>query len=386
MEKASLDPKTQKRAKRMATIQRRLFLAETVLTVLYLLCWLIFGWSKSLSSILNSITSKQYLLVAGMGIILGGILMLLTLPLSYYEGYKLPHQFGMSNQSIKDWIFDEVKGLLLGLIIGGVILEVIYLVLELSPNYWWLWAALFMLFFNVLLANLAPILLFPIFYKFTPLSDDYQALKERLLSLAQKAGTKVSGVYKFDMSKKTKAANAALAGLGNTRRIILGDTLLKEFTPDEIETVLAHELGHQVHKDIPLGILVQSTITLVGFYLANVGLHWGIQFFNFSKPSDIAAMPLFALILIFYGIITMPLVNAYSRKRELLADQYALEITQNGNAFASALTRLANQNLADADPEPWVEFLLYSHPSLSKRIQLAEEYQEKSGYQSPASH
>jgi STE24 endopeptidase len=161
-------------------------------------------------------------------------------------------------------------------------------------------------------------------------------------------------------------------GLGNTRRIVLGDTLLSEFTPDEIETVLAHELGHHVNKDIPLGLVVESVMTLGGLYLAALGLKWGAAAFGFGGPADIAALPVFALVMGAYGLVTMPLGNAFSRWRERRADGYALRATGNGAAFASALTRLANQNLSDVDPEPWVEFLLYSHPALNKRIAMAK--------------
>jgi STE24 endopeptidase len=219
---------------------------------------------------------------------------------------------------------------------------------------------------------LAPIILFPIFYKFIPLEDGHGELVDRLMSLAKRSDTYVRGVYKFDMSRRTTAANAGLTGLGNTRRIILGDTLIDEFTTDEIETVLAHELGHHAHKDIPLGILVESLITLVGLYIASLILSWGTQALGFNGASDVAAMPLFILVMGAYGLITMPLGNAYSRWRERRADAYAIEITGKGTAYASALTRLANQNLAEADPEPWVEFFLYSHPALSKRIAFAE--------------
>jgi STE24 endopeptidase len=180
------------------------------------------------------------------------------------------------------------------------------------------------------------------------------------------------------MSKRTKAANAALTGLGNTRRIILGDTLLEEFSNDEIETVLAHELGHHVHKDIPIGMAVESVMTLVGLYLASLGLNWGAAYFGFSGPSDIAALPVFMLVIGAYGLVTMPLSNAFSRWRERRADQYALQTTRKNKAFASAMTRLANQNLADADPEPWVEWLLYSHPALRKRIDMAQSFDAQS--------
>jgi STE24 endopeptidase len=224
----------------------------------------------------------------------------------------------------------------------------------------------------VLLANLAPVLLLPLFYKFKPLSDDHADLVNRLLRLAEQAGTHVRGVYQFDMSRRTKAANAALTGLGNTRRILLGDTLLNDFTSDEIVTVLAHELAHHVHKDIPIGIIVESAVTLIGLFLASLGLTWGVEAFGFQGPADIAALPLLALVMGAYGLLTMPLTNAYSRWRERRADEYALIATGDGPAYASALARLANQNLADADPPGWMVFLFYSHPPLNRRIAMAQ--------------
>ena len=315
--------------------------------------------------------TEKWLLVAGFALVFGGIYYLITLPISYYSGFVLPHRFDLSTQSNRGWVVDQLKGLILALLLGGFLLEIIYLLLRVAPHTWWLWAALILLIFNVILANLAPVILFPIFFKFIPLGEEHKELVDRLMRLADRAGTFVKGVYQFDMSRRTKAANAGLTGLGNTRRIILGDTLIAEFTPDEIETVLGHELGHHVHKDILLGILVESVITLVGLFFANMIMNWGTLKLGFSGPSDVAAMPLLILVMGAYGLVTMPLGNAYSRWRERLADTYAVEITGNGIAYASALTRLANQNLAEADPEPWVEFLLYSHPALSKRIAFA---------------
>jgi STE24 endopeptidase len=252
---------------------------------------------------------------------------------------------------------------------------VVYALLRVSPDWWWLWTALVMLLFTVVLSNLAPVIIFPLFYKFTPLDDE--ELVERLTRLAQAAGTRVRGVFRFDMSSKTVAANAAVAGLGNTRRIILGDTLLDNFSPDEIETVLAHELGHHVHGDMGKGILVQSALTLGGLWLANLALGWGIGVFGFKGVADVAAMPWLALVLGAFGLVTAPLSNAYSRWRERLADAYALETTQDPRAFAAAMTRLADQNLADADPERWVEVLLHSHPAISRRLAMADDYSQR---------
>jgi len=368
----ALDPERQKQAKAYDRISRRLMVVDLALGAVYILAWLFLGWSEALKAALLNLTSNEWLLVAGYGLIFGGIYYLIDLPLSYYEGFVLPHRFGLSNQDMGGWISDQIKSGLIMVVMGGLILEIIYAFLRVFPNTWWLWAAGILLLFSVLLANLAPVLLFPIFYKFVPLGEEDSGLVERLMRLAERANTHVQGVFKFDMSRRTKAANAALTGLGRTRRIILGDTLLNEFTPDEIETVLAHELGHLVNKDIPVGIFVQSAITLVGLYLASLGLLWGVKVLGFSSPADIAALPVFLLVMGLYGLVTMPLGNSYSRWRERRADQYALRMTGNGAAFASAMTRLANQNLSDADPEPWVEALLYSHPALGKRIAMAE--------------
>jgi STE24 endopeptidase len=207
------------------------------------------------------------------------------------------------------------------------------------------------------------------------LDENHQDLQDRLLKLAKKTGVDVMGVYTFDMSRRTKSANAGLTGLGNTRRIILGDTLLQEFATDEIETILAHELGHHINRDIPLGMFVQTTLTLGGLYLTSLGLSWGISYFGFGSLSDLAAFPLFGLFLGAYGLLSMPLSNAFSRWREVLADQFALQLTNKGKAYADALIRLSNQNLAEVDPEPWVEFILHSHPALEKRIRMAQSFQ-----------
>jgi STE24 endopeptidase len=370
----TVNPERQVRAKDYARLNRRLMFVDLAVGGLYVLFWLLSGASTSLKLSLAQLTPNPWFMVAGFGAIFGGIYFILDLPLSFYQGYTLPHRFEMSTQTLKGWIVDEARGLLVGVILGGLMLEVVYAVLRRYPNTWWLIAGGLMLLFNVILVNLAPIILMPLFYKSTPLGEEHADLSQRLLELAKRTRTTVSGVYKIDMSRRTKAANAAVVGLGNTRRIVIGDTLLNEFTSDEIETVMAHELGHQVHKDIPLGILVETMITLVGLYLASLGLRFGVAAFGFSGPSDVASMPLLLLVFGIYGLVTMPLTNAFSRWRERRADEFALQTTGQGEAFASALARLADQNLSDADPEPWVEFLLYSHPPLGKRIKMAEAY------------
>ena len=368
----TLDPEKQKQAKQYSRITRRLWLVDTVFSAAYALAWLFFGWSTSLRAWLMTVTTNDWLLVALYIAIFGGVFAFISLPLGYHSGFVLPHRFDQSNQSLKDWVVDQLKGLAIGAPLGLLMLELLYLALRLTGDAWWLWVAGGLLLFNVLISNLAPVLIMPLFNKYVPLGDEHKELEERLLNLAKRANTKVKGVFKFDMSKRTKAANAALTGLGNTRRIILGDTLIYEFTLDEIETVLAHELGHHVHKDIPFLIAFGTLSTTLSLFIASLALNYAVSFFSFTSAADIAALPALMLILSAYGLLTSPLDNAISRWRENMADDYALQSTGKNEAFASAFTRLANQNLGEIDPEAWVVFMFYSHPPLGERIAKAK--------------
>lgn len=378
MEQQILDPVRQQQAKQYAKIRRRLLLVDLFLGTALLLAWLLTGLSAWLRDWISTWTSNPWIALAAYAGVLGAVFTILDLPLSLYSGYILPHRFQQSTQTFTSWLQDQGKSLGLSALLGMIILEMIYLILRSAPDSWWLWAGAFLFLFNVVLANLAPVLLFPIFYSFQPLEDDHQDLQDRLVKLAGRAGVPVMGVYSFDMSRQTKSANAGLTGLGNTRRIILGDTLLEAFSADEIETVLAHELGHQVNHDIPLGMAFQTLLTLAGLYLTSLGLSWSLERFGFASLADIAALPLLGLFLGVYGVATLPLGNAFSRSREVRADRFALELTGNGRAYADALIRLGNQNLAEVDPEPWVEFLLYSHPALERRIQMAASHPQPS--------
>ena len=370
----TLDPEKQKQAKEYARIKRRLWLADTLLGALYLCALLFFGWSEALRNWIIGYTQNNWLIVAIYFALIGLIYLPISLPLEFYGGFILPHRFGQSNQTLKDWIMDGLKGLAIGAPLGLLVIELMYLALRSTGDTWWLWTAIGLLLMNVLLANIAPVLILPIFNKFIPLGEEHKDLEERLLNLAQRANTKVKGVFKFDMSKRTKSANAALMGLGNTRRIVLGDTLINEFSTDEIETVLAHELGHHVHRDIPLLITFGTLTATLGLYIASLGINWAVAYFGFSDAADVAAFPALGLILGVYGLITTPLDNAISRWRESMADDYALQSTGKNEAFASGFTRLANQNLGETDPEKWVVFMFYSHPPLGERITKARDW------------
>jgi Zn-dependent protease with chaperone function len=298
---------------------------------------------------------------------------IITAPIAWYSGFVLPHRYGLSTMSLKSWLADLFKGLALSLVLEILVIEFVYLLLALQPQTWWLWGVLAMLFFSVVMANLAPVLIFPIFYKFTPLPEG--DLTKRLLALAERAHTRVRGVFTMKMSAKTTAANAALMGLGNTRRIVIGDTMLDRYTPDEIEVVLAHELGHHVHHDIWKLIISQSILTLGGLYLVNMVLHWAVDTQHiYASLADPATIPLLLALMGAFGLIVMPIGNALSRAIEYQADEYALQSTKMVESFKSAMTRLANQNLSEAEPSPIIEFLFHDHPSINKRLKHADNF------------
>jgi STE24 endopeptidase len=370
--KMPIDANRQKQAKEYARIRHRLFALNLVLSALALVLVLALGLNVWLKQIVLAISTDVWIatfLYFAVALIAYGILFF---PLVYYRGFVLPHRYGLSTQTLDAWLIDVVKGGVLGMIFGGIVIEVIYFGLRTTPATWWLWASGFLLLFNVVLANLAPILIYPLFFKFKPLAD--VELATRLTALAERANTQVRGVFTMMLSEKTTAANAALMGLGNTRRIVLGDTLYAKYSHDEIETILAHELGHHVHRDIGWLITVDTLLTLAGFFVADIFLKWSVAQLQYDGIADLAAFPLLGFALGIFNLLTLPFSNAFSRWREGMADDYALQATQNAPAFVGAMEKLANQNLAELEPEPWVEYLLYTHPPIGKRIRRGEQF------------
>lgn len=381
---ATLDPERQRLARRYARQRQILTLVNLGISAVLIAILLFSGLSFGLRDLLSGIPAWQPL--AGwqplrVGAYFLTILVASTLlgfPLSYYSGFTLPHRYGLSTQSFGAWLLDHLKGFAIGLPFELGAVEFVYALLAAAPGAWWLWTALAVLIFTVILSNLAPILLLPLFYKLTPLPEG--DVRKRALALAANARTRVRGIYAMNMSAKTTAANAMVMGLGNTRRIILGDTLLEHYSPDEIESVVAHELGHQVHRDIPKLVAVESLSTLAGLYAVNLVLHavvgWIPQYTGLADP---ATMPLVGAALGIFGLVVLPLQNGFSRRIERDADQYALEVTRKPAAFISAMTRLANQNLAELEPSPLVEFLLYNHPSIGRRLAHGRRFATQEG-------
>ncbi|HEX8731044.1 MAG TPA: M48 family metallopeptidase [Ktedonobacterales bacterium] len=379
---AVLDVARQAQAKRYARQQQRLSLVSFLLGVALIAVLLFSGLGFWLRDAVAFAPAWQPfagwlpLRVGAYFLALFLAAFIIGLPLSYYSGYVLPRRNGMSTQTIAGWVLDEVKGLALSLIFELLAVEGVYALLAASPRWWWLWAGGAMLFVTVLLANLAPVIFLPLFYKLTPLPDG--EVKRRALALAERAHTRVRGIYSMNMSARTTAANAMVMGLGTTRRIIIGDTLLDRYTPDEIEVVVAHELGHQVHRDIPKLVAMQTVATLGGLFIVSLVLDATLRAFpQYHGLADPATMPLIAATLGVFGLVVLPLTNGFSRWVEHRADVYALESTGMTQAFISAMTRMANQNLAELEPHPLIEFLLYNHPSVGRRLAFGQAWERR---------
>jgi len=294
------------------------------------------------------------------------------MPFTYYQGFILPRRYGLSHQKFSPWLNDRAKASGLSFLLSLALVNLVYWLLENFPDSWWLWAAIALIILSLILTRLTSTLLLSLFFKLEPLAD--KRLRRRLVNLAERAKAPILDVFTINLSSKSTTANAMLAGWGGTRRIILTDTLLQKYTPDEIEVVLAHELGHHLHKDIFKIIVLQAGMILVGLYLSNLVLRASLVPFGFQGIADAAALPLLFLFMAVLMVIVTPLINAFSRRVEVSADETALELTSNPEAFIAAMTRLTNQNLSVADPGRWVELLFYDHPPYTKRVNLAKRY------------
>jgi STE24 endopeptidase len=358
-------------SRRYNRIKRWIGIADFALGLGLLIVLLATGWTGTLRDFAYRGASQNYSLAVFLYVLMLILIgKAIGLPLDFY-GFRLEHRFHLSNQRLRSWLWDEFKGLLIGLVLATIVGELIYALLRQVPQHWWLIAWAVFLGLIVLLAQLAPVVLFPIFYKFEPLEDE--ELKRRLIVLGERAGTRVRGVYRWHLSEKSKKANAALTGLGATRRIILADTLLDNYSNDEIEAVLAHELGHHVHRHILKSILVQAGITFAGFWLANEVLRYAVERRHlFETLSDFANLPLLVLVSTVLSFLLMPALNAYSRFNERQADRYCFQSVANVEPFISSMNKLAEQNLAEKTPSRWVEWFFHSHPAIAKRVAAAQ--------------
>jgi len=354
------------KAKQYSKLKTRLTVSQLLLTAVFLIIMLLSGASVFLRDLVAGWSRNFYLQVGLYLAIFGGIYNLLFVGLDFYGSFVLEHKFQLSNQTVFDWLKKSIKKGLLSLLMLLPAAEALYFFLRHFPNHWWLLTTAAWLLLTIVLGKIAPVLIIPLFYKCSPLAN--RELKERLLRLSKNCGVGVEEVFEVQLSKDTQKANAAVAGFGKGRRILLGDTLLRNYSDDEIEAIFAHELGHVclLHTWKILGF--GAAISLVSFFLTYLLFERGLSFFGFDQIYDIAAFALLALVLMLMGLLFMPIQNGYMRHLEKQADIFAIGQQEDPQSFSSAMTKLANQNLIDPSPSRCVELLFYDHPPISKRL------------------
>ena len=365
------------KASRYHRAKRRAALVSIGLTTLLLAAVLWSGASVWLADRVRTLWgagagSFSALTVAAYVLVLALAYEMLALPIAVYYGYRLDRRYGLSAETFAAWIRDRAKAAALGLLLAMTGAEVVIAAIHIFPRWWWLVSAAAFSIAMYGLATLAPVALLPLFYRFAPLGRE--SLRTRLIALSGRAGVPVLGVYEWALGQKTRRANAALVGVGRTRRILLSDTLLAEYSDDEIEVILAHEIGHHVHGDIRRGLVAETVLLSAAFYAAAIALAASWERFGMRGPDDPAVLP---LLLLAGGGLTMaatPAVNAWSRRNERRADRFALTVTQHPAAFISAMKRLATQNLAEERPSPAAVWLFHTHPSIDQRIEAAQAF------------
>jgi STE24 endopeptidase len=368
-----MEEERKKLAKKYEKIKLIKGITSSIISFMLLFLFVAFGYSKQLEVYAYGYSTNPYLALLIYIFILGIVSSVLSFPVDYFFGYRLEHKFGLSNLTFIKWITEGLKSAGVGIVLGVPMLLLFYYILR-NFQPWWLWFGCVTAVYSIMLVQLAPVLIFPLFYKFKPIEND--SLRQRILGLCDRIGFKVKGVFSFDMSKTTKKVNAAFTGLGRTKRIILSDTLISGFTEDEIETVFAHELGHYKRGHIKKNIMISFFTTFAGLFILSELYSFLLVKFGFTDVWDIGALPLLALIISLSGFLIMPAGMYLSRRFEYEADRFAIDTTMNLPVFRSVMEKLAFQNLSNEEPNRLVEFWSYSHPSVKRRIAAAEKYYE----------
>ncbi|MGQ9854207.1 MAG: M48 family metallopeptidase [Candidatus Oleimicrobiaceae bacterium] len=353
-------------------------LAQAALSFAAMLGVVLSGVSMRLEELAKAMAVNPYCSFLLFVFLLAGVHAAVAAPLALWKDLLLERRYGLSTQSLGQWMVEQAKGTALGATVGIPALLLFYYLFRRLPTNWWALYAAAMTLVSVVLVVVAPRVILPLFYRLEPIRD--QGLRQRIAPLASAVSIEVETVVRFDLGKRSRKANAALLGMGRTRRIVVSDTLLEHFTPAEIESVVAHELGHYRHRHLAKMLAAGAVQMSVGLCLSAWCFDQALRAGHFPSGS-LAPLPLLGLLFALYQLVTAPAMHALSQHFELEADRFALRHESSAGAFSSALRRLAQMNLADPDPPRLVELFCYSHPSLARRLRLARQEGEPRGRQ-----
>lgn len=370
-----IDKEKQNLAKKYRKDHLKLSIISYIISAVFLFALLYFNISKNFVGFLNNILGPRFFIILIYFIGLYTVYSIISLPFAYIEGYKIEQKYGFSTQNFKAWFNDWLKSFFVSFILGVIIFEVIYLITNISPNLWWLWLSVIMIIFSVILANLFPVLILPLFYKTSPIENE--DLKKRIEEICGRIKINLQGIFSINLSSKSTKANAAVIGLGNTKKILIGDTLIADYTEDEIMSALTHEITHYKEHHIWWLIFWQALVTVVLFYILYRIHPFFYELAGFEKISEVAAFPIFAIIFAILSFVTQPLTSSISRFYERKADKGALNLTKDSKSFISLIAKFCNKQLLIAYPNPFIEWYKYSHPSPGNRIKFAESREPK---------
>lgn len=359
-------------AARLGTERRRLFFISAALSLLApLLPYLSGTWETLWFTLAASplpFAARAALFLLAFHVIVA----VLLAPLSYYSGYVVAHAFGLSRQTRRAWLIDWLKGTVLGTVLGSAVGGAfLWTVIASDGNWWWIFGGIATAIV-LALVFITPYVLVPLFFKMQPLADSVTV--ERIHALVNRAGTPVRDVCSLDFSRRTAEANAAVIGLGRSRRVVIADTLLAEFTPDEVDAVVAHELGHHVHRDVQQLLLGNGVLMWLGLAIGARLAPMALPVLSLPSLDYVPGFPVLFAVAEAFFLLVSPLMNWWSRRLESNADRFALQLTRDPNAFAAAMRRLGCQNLVEFRPPRWSEVLLASHPALHRRVAMAQAW------------
>jgi STE24 endopeptidase len=303
----------------------------------------------------------------------GVISFVFDIPFEYYHTFHIEERFGFNTNTLRTWIIDHIKSIIVGVLLGSILLSVLLFMIRHAGNTWWLWSWLFFMSFQLLMVVLYPTVIAPLFNKFIPIQD--AELDRAIRALAEKEGLSVKGIFQMDAGKRSKHTNAYFTGLGKAKRIVLFDTLLASHTRDEILAVLAHEIGHLKLGHIKKMIVMVTILSLVLFFLTFKLLGWSLLYksFGFSSMPPFVGLFLLAALVESVGFVVAPLSSALSRRHEKQADDYVYRLLNDVAPFISALKKMASDNLSNLRPHPLYVSFHYSHPPIIERIRRMEK-------------
>ena len=363
-------PERQSAASRLGAERRRLFILGTLMSLATpLLPYLTGTWEMAwytLAATFWPIALRAAVFLIGFHIALS----IVMLPLAYYGGYVVPRAYELGRQTRAAWALDWLKATVLTMVLGSAVGGAFLLiVVTAAANWWWIFGA-FASVAGLLLVFVMPYVLVPLFFKMRPLADAETV--QRIHSLVGRAGAPVRDVCTLDFSRRTAEANAAVIGLGRSRRVVIADTLLAEFAAPEVDAVVAHELGHHVHRDVQRLLVGNAVLMWLGLFAASRLEPAALPILSLPNLAYVPGYPVLLFVTELFFVVVGPLMNWWSRRLEGNADRFAIKLTRDPGAFARAMRRLGCQNLVEWRPPRWAEVLLATHPPLYKRIELAE--------------